>query len=193
MRKRMKARPQLESLESMILLSRAAATALSRPDHAEGSVATLATDATLTLSGTEHGVFLAVRSSSEKTYDIAAAGTLTPIGPTAATGNLRVVSGVSSGPPNGTLKLMTKKGTLKLQIPESVALPAGLPTATSTNEIIDTYVITKGTGAYKGDTGSGVVEFTFNGVNSSAARSQVGRVDITFMTLIAPPPTTPTP
>ena len=161
-------------------------------DHAEVSVTTTATDATLTLSGMEHGVFLAVRSSSEETYDITAAGISTPIGPTATTGNLHVVSGVSSGPPNGTLKLMTKKGTLTLQIPESVALPAGLPTATSTNEIVDTYVITKGIGAYKGDMGSGVVEFTFNGVNSFAARYQVGRVAITFTTLIAPPPTTST-
>ena len=42
MRERMKARPQLESLESMTLLSGAAATALSPHDHAEISITTTA-------------------------------------------------------------------------------------------------------------------------------------------------------
>ncbi len=190
MRERLKARPQLESLETMTLLSGAAATALSLHDHSEVSVTPTALDSTLTLSGTEQGVFLARRSRSGKTYDITATGILTPIGSTSASGNLHVVSGISSGPPNGTLNLITGKGTLTLQIPESVDIPSGLPTATSTNEIVDTYVITRGTGAYQGDTGSGVVEFTFKGVNSAGARSQVGRIDITFTTLLAPPPTT---
>ena len=131
-----------------------------------------------------------VQSRSGKTYDISATGILTPIGSTSAAGNLHVVPGISSGPPNGTLNLITGKGTLTLQIPESVAIPSGLPTATSTNEIVDTYVITKGAGAYQGDTGSGVVEFTFKGVNSAGARSQVGRIDITFTTLLASPPAT---
>jgi hypothetical protein len=174
----------------MTLLSVAAATALSLRDHSEVSVTPTALDSTLTLSGTEQGVFLARRSRSGKTYDISATGILTPIGSTSAAGNLHVVPGISSGPPNGTLNLITGKGTLTLQIPESVAIPSGLPTATSTNEIVDTYVITKGAGAYQGDTGSGVVEFTFKGVNSAGARSQVGRIDITFTTLLASPPAT---
>jgi hypothetical protein len=192
MRERMKARPQLESLESMTLLSGAAATASTLHAHSEVSIATAAPVTTLTLAGTELGSLHVHQSSSGKTYDITAAGTLTPIGPAITIGIVHMISGITSGPPNGTLQLITKKGTLKLQIPESVTLPPGLPTPTSTNEIVDTYVITKGTGAYKGDTGSGVVEFTFNRATSTGAKSSVGRADITFTTLVAPPSTTPT-
>jgi hypothetical protein len=192
MRERMKALPQLESLESMTLLSGAAAAARSPHDHAEVSIATPAREVTSTLSGTEHGVFRVYGNGSGKTYDITAAGKLTPIGRTTIAGNLVGLSGISSGPPAGTLNLTTTTRTLTLQIPKSVAIPVGLPTATSKNEIVDTYVITGGTGAYEGDTGSGVVEFTFRGANSSPARSRGGRVDITFTTLLASPSSTPT-
>jgi hypothetical protein len=181
MRKSMKAQPQIESLESLALLSGMAA--VMHPSHAE-----VATGTTLTLGGSERGVFLAERSSTATTYTIFAAGRLTPIGATTIRGNLHVLSGISSGPPDGTLHLSTRRGSLTLQIPETVVLPAGLPTATGPHEIVDTYLITGGTGAYQGDTGSGVVEFRFSGANASAMGSRVGRVQITFTTLL--PPTT---
>ncbi len=181
MRERRQARPQLESLESMTLLSGMAAM---MPIHAEVSTTT---GTALTLTGTEKGVFLAHTTKTAKNYAIDTAGTLSPIGRAAITGSLQVARGISSGPPSGTLHLITAKGTLTLQIPQSVALPGGLPTATGTNEIVDTYVITKGTGAYKGDTGSGVVEFTFNPAGSFGA-FQIGRVNITFTTLLTPTP-----
>ena len=157
MRNRKNLRPCLESLESKTVLS------------------------TLTLSGTEHGVFLAHKTSTLTVYSLDAAGSLTPIGASAITGTLNVSRGISSGPPSGALHLYSAKGTLTLQIPASVAIPAGLPTPTSKNEIVDTYVITGGTGAYKGDTGSGVVEITFDPVNSGTY--EVGRETITFTTL----------
>jgi len=196
MRDRWKARPQLESLEAMTLLSGTAATVLPLHDHSEIAV-TPAQDSSLTLSGTEQGVFLAHRSTgkgvgilvSEKAYKIAVAGKLTPIGSTAVSGNLQVALGISSGPPGGTLNLITGKGTLTLAIPKSVEIPSGLPNPTSTNEIIDTYVITKGAGAYEGDTGSGVVIFRFKDMKSVGARTQVGQVDITFTRVINTPPT----
>ena len=156
MRNRKNIQPCLESLESKMVLS------------------------TLTLGGTEHGVFLAHKTSAQTSYSLDAAGSLTPIGAAAITGTLKV-DAISSGPPSGTLHLYSAKGTLTLQIPESVAIPAGLPTPTSKNEIVDTYVITGGTGAYKGDTGSGVVEITFAPVNSGSY--EVGRETITFSAL----------
>ncbi len=113
MRERMKARPQLESLESMTLLSGAAATALSPHHHAKVSITPTGPGAALTLSGTVRGSFLMNRGSSGKTYNIFTAGMLTPIGSRAGNGHLHVLSGISTGPPNGTLRLSTRRGTLR--------------------------------------------------------------------------------
>lgn len=178
MRRGRKARPRLEPLESMCLLSGVAA-AVHHSHHPAVAVSAVSPRSTLTLSGSESGVFVMQRSSSGRTYDITATGRLTPLGLTAAAGNLHVLSGISSGPPNGTLHLAASRGTLTLQIPRSVMIPAGLPTPTSSNEIVDTYAITRGTGSYAGDTGSGVVEFTFSG-NASAGSFAVGHVSITM-------------
>lgn len=183
-----KARPQLEPLESMCLLSGVAAAVHGPHHHPAAATSTGSPGSTLTLRGSESGVFVMQQNSSARNYDITAAGRLTPLGYSATTGNLHVLLGISSGPPNGTLHLAASRGTLTLQIPKSVMIPAGLPTPTSSNEIVDTYTITKGTGSYKGDTGSGVVEFTFSNI-SSAASFAVGHVGITFAVL---PPTATT-
>jgi hypothetical protein len=187
MRERMKARPQLESLESMTLLSGAAATALSHQGFTEVSTAQAAT---LTLRGTEHGVFHANRGDSEKSYEIKAAGKLSPFGPTTATGNLtELLVFTFDLPYYGSLQLVTKTGTLTIDFPDGEEIPSGLPTAKSKNEIVATYDITQGTGAYTDDTGSGVVELTFNRAISARSPVQVGRVGITF-TSLRPSPTT---
>jgi hypothetical protein len=175
----------------MALLSGVAAAVHHHHQPPPAALSTASPGAALTLSGTERGVFFAHQSSSGRTYDLTGTGRLTPLGLTALTGNLHVVSGISSGPPNGTLLLAASHGTVKLQIPRSVVIPAGLPTPTSTNEIVDTYTISSGTGAYKGDTGAGVVEFTFHPVTSAGASFQVGQVSISFGPLPAAssPPT----
>jgi hypothetical protein len=177
MRRRRNVHPRLESLESLSLLSGTAAALLQYP-HVE-----ISKGATIALGGTEHGVFYAQRDNSGTTYTVVAAPRLTPVGAEATSGNLRVLSGISSGPPSGTLHITTGRGTLTLQIPKSVALPVGLPAPTSSQEVVDTYVITRGTGAYRGDRGSGVVEFTFHGANSTTSPYQAGTVDVTFTTL----------
>ena len=63
-------------------------------------------------------------------------------------------------------------------------IPAGVPSPTSANEIVDTYVVTGGTGSFQGDTGSGVVEFTFHG--ATRGRFGVGSVTVTFSPLVTP-------
>jgi len=192
MRARGKARPQLESLEYKALLSGMAA-AVHAGQQPAVAVSTPTAGSTLSLSGTERGFFFAHQDASGKTYDMSAVGRVAPLGRTFATGNLHVTSGISSGPPNGTLHLATNIGTLTLQIPKSVMIPAGLPTPTSNDEIVDTYTITNGTGAYKGDTGSGVVEFTFDSSVSSQAAMGFGEASITFAPLpTTTPPTTTT-
>jgi hypothetical protein len=185
MRAKTQARPQLEPMEALTLLSGVAATAFSLPNHAE---VLTTTGTTLAIGGTARGGFLARQSKSAKIYTIHAAGTLTPIGRTTITGDLSVNLGISSGPPSGMLTLSTSTGVLTLQIPKSVLIPAGLPTATAKDEIVDTFTITNGTGAYKGDTGSGVVELTFTG-RTSAGGYQVGLVSITFTKLTTTFPT----
>jgi hypothetical protein len=170
-------------MEAMTLLSGVAAAIVALPTHAEVSHAA---GTKLTLGGTAHGGFVAHRTSTSGDYTVAVTGALTPIGKAAVTGTLDVALVFSSGPPSGTLHLVTRKGSLTLKIPESVAIPYGLPAPTSKGEVVDTYYIAGGTGAYKGDTGSGVVEFTFTDKTSVGAH-QVGRVAITFTTLATPP------
>ena len=190
MRARGKARPQLESLECKSLLSGMPA-AVHTSQQPAVAVSTPTAGSTLTLSGTERGFFFAHQDASGKTYDMSAGGRVDPLGHTFAAGNLHVTSGISSGPPNGTLHLATNIGTLTLQIPKSVMIPAGLPTPTSNDEIVDTYTITNGTGAYQGDTGSGVVEFRFDSPFSSPSAMEFGEASITFAPLPKPtPPTT---
>jgi hypothetical protein len=169
--------PGVERLELLSLLSGGAAALVHHP-HAEVS-----TDGTIALSGTEHGLFYARRNSAGTTYSLFATARLAPVGLQTTNGALRVLSGISSGPPSGTLHIVAARGTLKLRIPQSVVLPVGLPAPTSPQNIVETYVITKGTRAYRGDTGSGVVEFTFDTALSVTSRYQVGLVDVTFSTL----------
>ena len=183
MRRKIHARPQLESMEARTLLSGVAAAIAALPIHAEVSNAA---GTTRTLAGSARGAFHAHRTATAKDYVVAAAGTLTPIGKAAVNGTLDVALVPTSGPPSGTLHLVTRKGSLTLEIPKSVMIPTGLPAPTSKGEIVDTYVITGGKGAYKGDTGSGVVEFTFTG-KASAGAHQVGRVAIRFTTLLTTP------
>jgi hypothetical protein len=177
MRRRTNMYPDLEPLESLSLLSGAAA-AMMHHVHAQVS-----NGGTIELSGTEHGAFYARKTSSRTTETLFATTDLAPVGFESTTGTLHVNSGISSGPPSGTLRVITGRGTLRLQIPKSVALPAGLPAPTSPHEIVDTYIITKGTGAYRHDTGSGVVEITVHNAIPTVTRFQAGVVDITFSTL----------
>jgi hypothetical protein len=146
---------------------------------------------TLTLGGTVHGVFLEHTTTSTTHYTIEGTGTLTPIGKTAITGSLDVPNTgfISSGPPGNTLTLLTGKGTLTLtlQIQGPILAFASVPTPTTPTakgEIFLAYLITKGTGAYKGDTGFGTVEFTFTTGKGSTGAYQVGQVSITLTPFI---------
>ncbi len=179
MHSRTKVRPTLESLESKTLLSGVTPTVLHPTIAAEVSAAA---STAITLSGTEYGSFVGHKSGGKEIYSLYTGGTLQPVGASAINGSLGVSTSVSSGPPNGTITIYAAKGTLTLQVPQSVDLPAGLPTATSKNMIVDTYVITKGTGAYKGDTGSGVIAFTLK-QTASAGGYSVGTLSIGFTTL----------
>lgn len=205
MRDRRQARPRLETMESLTLLSGTAALMPNLSTPAEVAPTTNPLAVGEALRGTARGTFRSQLRSAAEVYgtttppgtdpplpvrvdDFAASGRPTPIGAARITGELRVNTGVSSGPPNGTLQLTTKQGTLTLQTPHSIAEPAGFPAPTSRHEIVDTYTITGGTGAYDGLTGTGVVEFTF-ATGRSAHGIQTGRVGIKFTGLDPTPAT----
>jgi hypothetical protein len=175
---------QVESLESLALLSGVAAV------HAHGAEIAVASSsgAAITLQGSERGFVFARRTPQATWYTMIASGRVTPLGINVASGFLHVLKGVSSGPPNGTLRLTTSTGSVTLQIPESVAVPAGVPNPPAPDVIVDTYTITKGTGAFAGDTGKGVVEFAFtpSSLGDGTRGIGVGRVTLTFSALAAP-------
>ncbi len=173
---------RVETIESLTLLSGAAASILAATVHVD-VVNTTTAPLVGTVQGTlrDHKVPPAKNSDGTTTggyttHDIKASGKLTPIGAAKVTGSLTVDSGVSIDGPWGTLELTTSKGTLTLDVPYSVAIPTGLPKPTSQHQIVITYAISQGTGAYAGETGAGVVEFTFT----------AGRVNLKFPTLSKP-------
>ena len=185
MRRMFHARPQLESMEAKTLLSGVAAAIAALPIHAEVSSTA---DAKLTLGGTAHGGFIAPPD-----LDLAGLYRGRRRGPDpdrqgGCHRDARRGLGPFERPAERHAAPGHEQGEPDARDPQVGLIPAGLPAPTSKGEIVDTYVITGGTGAYKGDTGSGVVEFTFT-PKASAGAYQVGRVAITFKTL----PTTPSP
>lgn len=175
MHERRSASPQLETLESLTLLSGAAVLAPVLPTPAE---------ITTTLGGTLRGVFLEHQQGTEVIYDydVKAAGKLTPIGAATITGILEEFPGLADNDPTGSLDLITSKGTLALQMPQPTMSPEGVLIPTSPHELVAPYNISGGTGVYQDDTGTGVVDFTFT-ASHSVKGFQAGGVDIKFTTL----------
>jgi hypothetical protein len=179
MRKCRNACPQLETMESLTLLSGVAASALVLPTPAEIANTT----ATSPLRGTLRGTFLVHQLGTEilYDYDLEAAGKLTPIGAATITGILHEFPGTNDEGWNGSMDLTTSRGTLTLQMPNPSMLPQWTAPAGS-HETNVTYYISDGTGAYQNDTGIGVAEFKFTGGNLVEG-SGAGEVAIKFTAL----------
>jgi hypothetical protein len=180
MRKCRNASPQLETMESLTLLSGVAASALVLPTHAEIATKTTTSPLKGTLRGTFHGHQLG--SEMIYDYDIKASGKLTPIGAATVTASLQEFPGILENSSSGSLDLITGRGTLTLQMSDLLVLSDQTPLPTSPNEIAVTYEISDGTGAYQDDTGIGVVDFTLTG-GRWVDGSQAGKVAIKFTTL----------
>jgi hypothetical protein len=179
-RQRRGASPRLETLESLTLLSGVTALAAASPTQAE-----VTPPATTTLGGTLRG---GVREHQQgdliiDDFDIKAAGKLTPIGAATITGVLKAYPGTGDSSPSGILDLITRKGTLTLDLSDSfVPRDESPPLATSPYEIGVTYDISGGTGAYQGDTGTGVVDFDLPAIRIVKG-IQAGRADVKFTTM----------
>jgi hypothetical protein len=187
------ASPRLEAMESRTLLSHAAALAAAPPTHAEVAPATA-----MALAGTLRGSFIQSRQGKSMISDnfTQESGKLTPIGAATITGSLQEEDG-----PSGTLLLDTSEGTLTLQIPDPSVSTKELPIP-ARHGIDVSYDVKFGTGAYLGDTGAGVVEFTFTSVHpykgvkvagvetlnfaldsTTVDEGRAGRVDVKFAPL----------
>jgi hypothetical protein len=174
MRKCRNASPQLETMESLTLLSGVAASALVLT-HAEIATTTIPSP----LEGTLRGTFAA----HDLDPGFKAAGKLTPIGAATITGSLQENPGLLDNDPIGSMDLTTSRGTLTLQMSDSfVSRGESPPYSSSPNKMVVLYNISDGTGAYQNDAGIGVVDFTLMG-GRWVDGSRAGEVAVKFATL----------
>src|SRR4051794_16191186 len=119
MREKRQARPHVESLESRTLLSGAGAAVA--PHHAQVAVVpsgATTSGMTITLSGTERGLFTARQRNPDTgaQYNLIALGRVSPLGPTAATGSFQTPGFILNGTVTGSLTLRARRGTLNLNL-----------------------------------------------------------------------------
>ncbi len=179
MRRSRTMRPQLESLESMTLLSAISPV----HKHPGGIVAAKATHANvataISLNGTFEGAYhVAAKANHHKGLDyvFSGDGAVGVLGFTQVTGNLNSVGNVTKGHATGPVVLSTKYGSLRLQLTgptqhSMATLPEGF-----------TYKITSGTGKYRGDEGTGKVFFVPDAyVASTSTGSEAGTFAMVFV------------
>lgn len=82
---------------------------------------------------------------------LSGAGSVTPLGVVQASGTLQTPGFIISGYTTGTIVLVGAQGSVTLQLKGAAPQPGFSPPASVLN-----YTIVSGTGAYAGDTGSGV-------------------------------------
>jgi hypothetical protein len=183
MRETRQTRPQLESLESMTLLSGVAAAALRHNHHAEVVVINNGPTnpnpgTAITLKGTERGLYSAGQQIPDtgKQYTLFALGRVTPLGSTFTTGSFHAPGFITTGTVDGSLTVRALRGTLTLHL-------TGTAPGSSSGPFDLTYAITQGSGAFAGNSGTGTVDITVNPFGSASAqpgRSEVGRVTLVF-------------
>jgi hypothetical protein len=173
-RKTCRLRPNVESLESMVLLSSFAATT----DHAAPALLTKlpAASAVTNVSGTLKGTFTS--AAGDGPYHLTGRGAVSPFGHTTVKGSY-VVSG-----PNfelaGTLTLTTSKGNIVLNTVVHTTEFGKLPSPVS-------MTITKGTKHFKGigGSGSGSLDLT---VRNPGSVKPSGKFTITVNLNVTMPP-----
>jgi hypothetical protein len=142
-------RPQVESLESIPLLS-GASTAL---QGAAAIVATVIPGHETDLNGTARGTYHVhiANPDTGKIYKFSGSGNITPLGHVGLTGNVQTLGFIAQGNASGQLFLSNSRGTLTLTLTG--------PVQNGLAPIPDhfAYSITNASGRFLGATGSGVV------------------------------------
>jgi hypothetical protein len=132
-RNRFRRRPELEALETMVLLSAG--------PGAEGAGTAAMTDAVLNMSGTAEGTYKTARSGEPTTFS--EQGDVSPLGKVKIKGSIDYLLAT----PAGTVTISSAKG-------KRGTITASVVTGGPYSPIY--YTITGATGVYAGDTGSGV-------------------------------------
>jgi hypothetical protein len=206
-------RPRLEILEMKTVLSAGVSTAPAAalahftarpmaivetehhgtPTESRASLLAARSDAGIALNGSADGDYTSKQRGSHAAteYRLTTAGTITPVGQAVVTGSFRTPPSVRGGETLGTLKIVGSSGTLNLTLKVPPPIPVTGGPVILANDF--TYTIKKGTRAYAGDYGTGMVEFTTTpgiatppgtGIDASRAvtESGFGRVTLTFET-----------
>jgi hypothetical protein len=187
MKEHLRRRPELESLESVTLLSGASAAVV-------GAVAALATtDASATkihLTGTAKGSYhLSIANpDTGKEFTFLGSGRVAPLGQVTLSGTIRSPGFIANGHSTGSLVLSTPKGSVTLELtgpPQNGTTP--VPNVFS-------FQITKATGTFKSDTGTGYIDLVLGPARPAPTPStgapnllvEQGTFTMTFLTI--PPP-----
>lgn len=168
MRDRWRRRPQLETLESMTLLSSASAMAHSAAHRVVAPTISpapkLPSPGLALLNGTAHGTFFAHGPSptSGTIYSLFASGKVAPVGSTLLVGGFQTRGVIASDRSSGTIVFEAPQGNLFLRLFATPGPTASAPTA---SQYHFTYQGATGSGAYKNVSGSGTVEITLQPIN----------------------------
>ncbi len=161
-RKYFRRRPELEAMESKLLMS--GVSAVHHP-AAAALVAPVEKDMSSPLFGKLEGTFHEVDSASPKLV-FSVKGTLSPGGKSTVTGFWTY--GVQNG--SGTMTVETKHGKIK----------ADLSAASGNHFATESYSIKVGTGQFEGTTGAG--DLTFEMIPSKGNGLPHGKISIDFLT-----------
>jgi hypothetical protein len=164
----------VEALESLVPLSGGAGTipgaVAGRPLSTE---VRLPFATPISLNGTVRGAYFVSLGNPDtgSTYQIGAAGRISPLGQTGETARIRTTGFIASGMATGTMSIAAPRGTLTLRLtgpvqPGFAPLPGTL-----------SYTITGGTRAYRNVTGAGSIDVT---INSSVDSSNFGLITLSF-------------
>jgi hypothetical protein len=179
-------RPELEGLESMTLLSGAAAAI-----HAHVATMTPIVNPLppISISGRAHGQYFARTENPDTgaTYDFAATGNISPLGQSLIAGELKTVGNINGNGPVTTIRIMGRHGALKLRVAElNPNLPPPPGSSTAANVVHFAFTVTGGNGRYRNDQGSGTLDVRFNGEFAGFESIGAGSLDMAFHP--SPPP-----
>jgi hypothetical protein len=181
MREHLRRRPQLESLESMTLLSGSAAAV-------GGAIAALVAPPAPTsghmirLTGTAKGRFHAHINNPDtgKDFTFFGSGQVAPLGHVDLTGHIHSPGFIANGHSTGLLVLSNPKG--------SVTLSLIGPVQSGFTPVPDTFTfkITNASGKFKGDTGTGFMVLELEPAAAPTLTGEHGSFTMIFLT-VAPP------
>ena len=170
MRDRWRRRPQLESLESMTLLSSAAAMAHAAAHRVVAPMTSpapkLPSSGLALLNGTAHGTFFAHGPSptSGTIYSLFASGKVAPVGSTLLVGGFQTRGVIASDGSSGTIVFEAPQGNLSLRL---FATPGPTASTPAASQYHFTYQVATGSGAYKNVSDSGTVDVTLQPINTN--------------------------